>query len=281
MLKGLLCLLIVMPACGSAFGQVDISGEWSSRRQFEEGVEEPIGDYTGLPINDHARARAYTWMPSLLTVPEHQCKPHGGDRIDNFSNLRIWKEVDPKTQQLVAYQLHVEWMEQRRTIYMDGRPHPPDYAAHTFMGFSTGQWEGNQLAVKTTHLKEQWLRRNGVPRSEQATLYEYFIRHADYLTWVFILDDPAYLTDPYIRSRQFVFNPQQAPFRPYPCEAVDEIDRPPGVIPHNLPGTNSQLAEFREQHGLPEEVAEGGAETMYPEYRFKVRELISKRNTSK
>ena len=33
--------------------------------------------------------------------------------------------------------------QQRRTIWMDGRPHPPEYAPHTFMGFSTGEWNGD------------------------------------------------------------------------------------------------------------------------------------------
>jgi hypothetical protein len=44
------------------------------------------------------------------------------------------------------------------------------------MGFSTGRWDGNVLTVTTTHLKQGWLRRNNVPESDQATLYERFIR---------------------------------------------------------------------------------------------------------
>ena len=46
-------------------------------------------------------------------------------------NLRIWKEVDPNTQDLIAYRTHGSWMAPERSIYMDGRPYPPDYAAHT------------------------------------------------------------------------------------------------------------------------------------------------------
>ena len=44
---------------------------------------------------------------------------------------------------------------------MDGRPHPPDYAPHTFMGFSTGEWNGDILTITTTHIKAGFFRRTG------------------------------------------------------------------------------------------------------------------------
>ena len=69
------------------------------------------------------------------------------------------------------------WMLPHRAIYMDGRARPSAYAQHSWQGFSTGEWDGDMLKVTTTHLKEGWLRRNGVPRSEKATLIEHFIRH--------------------------------------------------------------------------------------------------------
>jgi len=51
---------------------------------------------------------------------------------------------------------------------------------------------------------------------------------------------------------------------------VDEIDRPAGVIPHHLPGTNPFLEEYAKAHGVPLEGARGGAETLYPEYHKKL-----------
>jgi hypothetical protein len=60
---------------------------------------------------------------------------------------------------------------------------------------------------------------------------------------------------------------------PYPCQAVVEVERPKGTVPHHLPGTNSFLTEFSSKHGLPAEAARGGAETTYPEYMFKLRKL--------
>jgi hypothetical protein len=152
---------------------------------------------------------------------------------------------------------------------MDGRPHPPDYAPHTWQGFSTGKWDGDMLTVYTTHLKIGWIRRNGIPRSDKATLTEHWIRHDDYLTLVSIVTDPAYLTEPFIRTTNWVADPRQE-IAPYPCEPVTEVIREPGVVPHHLPGENTFLGEFPKRYGVPPEAARGGAETMYPEYRQKI-----------
>jgi hypothetical protein len=55
---------------------------------------------------------------------------------------------------------------------------------------------------------------------------------------------------------------------------VTEIERPKGVIPHHLPGTNVDVKEFGEKYGIPFEVTRGGAETAYPEYRKKLKQLM-------
>jgi hypothetical protein len=255
------------------FAQIDPSGEWAPRFHEDQPERIPgpdIGDYLGLPINDAARLRGDSWDASLLTLPEHQCKPHPADYGPRGpANLRIWKEVDKESQQLIAYHTHISWQAPERTIWMDGRPRPPGYAAHTWQGFSTGKWDGDMLTVTTTHLKIGWIRRNGIPRSDKAVLTEHWIRHGDTLTLVSIINDPAYLTEPFIRTTNWVEDPRQA-IAPYPCEAVTEIPRPLGVVPHHLPGTNTFLSEFPKKYGVPPEAARGGADTMYPEYRLKI-----------
>jgi hypothetical protein len=265
-----LIMLVSLPA----FAQIDPSGEWNPR--FHEDQPErlagpEIGDYLGLPINDAARLRGDSWDASLLTLPEHQCKPHPADYGPRGpANLRIWKEVDKESQQTIAYHTHISWQAPERTIWMDGRPHPPDYAAHTWQGFSTGKWEGDVLTVTTTHLKTGWIRRNGIPRSDRAVLTEHWIRHDDYLTLVSIITDPAYLTEPFIRTTNWILDPRQQ-IAPYPCEAVVEVDRPKGSVPHHLPGTNTFLSDFAKRYNLPEAAARGGAETMYPEFEQKMK----------
>jgi hypothetical protein len=157
---------------------------------------------------------------------------------------------------------------------MDGRPHPPDYVAHTWQGFSTGKWEGDMLTITTTHLKTGWIRRNGIPRSDKATVTEHLVRHGEYLTWIIVIGDPVYLSEPFIRTTNFVWDPHQE-IAPYPCQAVVEIDRPQGTVPHHLPGANTFLGEFPAKYGIPPEAARGGAETMYPEYILKLKAMPS------
>ena len=272
---GLTLLLVGLLSC-PVFAQTDPSGEWENRFHEDEPERVPgpeIGDYLGLPINDAARLRGDTWVATLLELPENQCRPHPSDYAwRGPALLRIWKEVDPQTQKLVAYHTHISWQSPEQTIYMDGRPHPPPYAPHTWQGFSTGKWQGDILTVTTDHLKEGWIRRNGIPRSANAVVTTYFLRHESYLTVTVLISDPAYLTEPFIRTTDFVNAPQQQA-APYPCEVVDEIDRPSGVVPNHLPGANPFLDEFPAEYGIPPEAARGGAETMYPEYQIKLKTM--------
>ena len=273
---GLLLLPAMILFGTPAFAQIDLVGEWAP--QFHEDQPERVGgpnvgDYAGLPINEAARFMAEAWDADILSVPEHQCKPHPADYSPRGpANLRIWKEVDTATQNLIALHTHISWQAPERTIWMDGRPHPDEFAQHTWQGFSTGTWEGGQnsqvLKVVTTHLKKGWIRRNGVPRSDQADLTEYFFRHGDFLTWTTIINDPLYLTEPMIRTSDFRVAPNQQ-IGPYPCLIVSEVEQPHGWVPHYLPGENPFLDEFAQSQAVPVEAMRGGAATMLPEFRKK------------
>jgi hypothetical protein len=222
-----------------------------------------------LPITDAARMRADTWDAAIQTLPEWQCRPHSADYIwRGPSNLRISKEVDPVTRQITAF--HAEWLRSvDNVIYLDGRPHPSENAPHTWGGFATGKWEGDMLTVKVTHLKEGYIRRNGVPRSDLATLTEHWMRHGNWLTVVTIVNDPVYLSEPFVRSTDYELDEHQL-VPPYPCDVVEEVERSKGVVPSLLPGANPFLEDFPAAYNLPAEAARGGAETMYPEYRNKM-----------
>ena len=260
-----------------AYAQNDLSGEWANllhedvnHRNDAIGGGPRVGEYTGLPINDAARARADAWDAAIYTLPEHQTIfapaqywARGG------GNMRIQKVVDDDTQQLIAYKIYraAAGAGIIRMIWMDGREHPPDYAAHTWQGFSTGRWEGAMLTVKTTHVKEGWIQRNGVPSSDRATVTEHIVRHGDVLTIVSIVDDPIYLEEPLIRSTNWRENQQQV-LTGVISESVDEIaGRDRGYVPHHLPGTNKWLKDAAKEFGVPEAALRGGRETTYPEYQ--------------
>jgi hypothetical protein len=263
--------------CASpALAQVDLSGVWAPifhEDQVERIPGPDLGDYAGLPITDAARQRALTWDASLLTLPEHQCKPHPSTYgFRGVGNLRIWADQDSSTQAVIKLHTHVQWMEQHREIWMDGRPHPPAHAAHTWQGFSTGRWEGDTLVVTTTHLKAGWIRRNGVPLSDEATMEDRFFRHGDLLTHVYIISDPHYLAEPLVRSNGFRLT-LNGRIDPYPCESVVEVVRDNGVVPSVPLGASNAPMEFAAKHALPMEAALGGAETALPEFAQKLKEL--------
>jgi cyclase len=266
--------------CLPAFAQVDLSGEWGGLFHWDQHERIPgpeLGDYLGLPINHAARMRAESWVASVQTLPERQCIPHSADYMWGRAAfaMRIWKEVNLATQEVVAWHMLSSWQNQHRIVYMDGRPHPSGNALHTWQGFSTGKWEGNVLTITTTHLKVGYVRRNGVPRSDQATLTEHYTRHGDLLTLVSVVDDPVYLTEPLARTSTWQLDLNQH-LDPYPCEVTEEVDRAEGVVPHRPLGPNPDLKEFPARYHLPEDAARGGAETMYPEYRIKLADLLAK-----
>src|SRR6516225_12313639 len=242
---------------------LDLTGNWQTivhEDQPERGPGPELVDYAGLPITEGARQFALSWDAARLTVPEHQCRVHIVSYIYRGPlNLRIWEEKDPQSQRLIAIKEYISTYEQWRTIWMDGRPHPPEAAAHTWMGFSTGKWEGNVLTVYTTHIKQGWVRRNGLPQSDKATLIEHFIRYGDLMTHVSISTDPVYLAEPLVKSEDFRLNTQAGLNWLYPCEPVEEIaNRAADAVPNYLPGANPFLHETADKHHIPLESELGG-----------------------
>lgn len=269
-------IILLLAFAAPMLAQMDFAGEWAPVQDEDNTGNPYIGEFIGIPISPASRARSEAWSSSYMTLPEWQCRPHGAMYISRGpSQVRIWKEVDPVSRQITAW--HAEWLRSiDNPYYMDGRARPSDLAAHTWGGFSTAVYEGETLKITTTHLKEDYYRRNGVPSSDRATLTQYWLRRGDYLTWVTIAYDPVYLTEPMIRSSEYrlALN-QQIP--PYPCTVVDEVDRPRGKVPHEMPGENHFLGEFGQKYNIPIEATRGGAETMYPEL---ARKIVKERNTS-
>jgi hypothetical protein len=295
---GLLFVLAAMIAPGGAQAQTDLSGQWRpllhedlGHRIDEAAAGGPgvgsgaggprIGDYTGLPLNDAARLRADSFDPRISAASEHQLILHPGAYwIYPPGGLRISTIIGEATQAILALVIYRAGVpgSTTRTIWMDGRPHPPTYAAHTWQGFSTGRWNGDMLDVETTHLKAGWLRRNGVPASDEATITEHLVRHGAYLTLTRIVDDPIYLEEPFVASSSWAFDPTLRIVAPPAGVIIEEV---PGqsraFVPHHLPGANDALPEFASRFGLPFAATRGGSETMYPEYQRTLHAPITRR----
>jgi hypothetical protein len=262
-------LLIAVFLTPTVQAQTGVIGYWSSlfTEDFEERLPGPwAGDYAGLPVNDAHRLRADTWMSSLLTIPEHQCKPHPSTYgFRGIGTLRISEEIDPETQAIISLKTHISWQAQKRTIWMDGRSHPDEMAPHSWGGFSTGHWEGATLVVETSHLKAGWIRRNGLALSDEATMYERFLRHGDMITHVSIITDPVYLTEPFMRTNGFQLM-SRASMDAYPCRPAVEVVRERGKVPHHELGDQAASQEFANFYKIPLEAARGGAHTALPEF---------------
>jgi hypothetical protein len=269
-------LMSLSPMPGAA--QTDhLAGNWRplARNQDGSGM---IGDLAGVPLSNEGRWRAEAWHPDDFDTAEWVCRPHAWDYSleGPLSALRLWADVDQATQEIVAYRGHINMGQQEAVIWMDGRPHPPASAPHTWSGFSTGQWEGDTLVVTTTHLKEAYLRRWGIMRSDRAVVRNRWKRMGDYLQATSILHDPVYMAEPYIRTTMMWIDDPNLPLEPYPCEEATEVAVPRGTVPHFLPGQNPLPGwnpQWSDVYGTPFEARLGGPGTQYPEYIAKMKKM--------
>jgi hypothetical protein len=272
----------VMLVSVSAFGQPgrpatppDIAGEWVLQSNEDPGAiggqgQPTLGYYLGIPFNDAGRMRADTSAESIWGTPEYQCRPHSAPhQWRGLGGARILKEEDPLSRDIIAY--HIQFMRSLDwPIYMDGRPHPPAWAPHTWTGFSTGEWIGNTLKVTTTHLKDGYLRRAGPQTSDMYSMTDFITRHGDTLTAVTVIDDPIYQDEPFIQSTTYQID-LTATTNWETCNASSFAENGGSNrhwVPHFLPGQNTALNEWlKNEKWIPEEPTRGGVKTIYPEYK--------------
>ena len=258
-----------------ARAQVDLSGQWSDRyhEDWPERIPGPDAvDLLGLPLSEAGRAKAESWNVAVQTLPERECIPHPATYgLQGPADLRIFSEPDPLSGRPLVWKIYGTFGRATLTVWMDGRKHPSPNALHTFEGFTTGEWEGDTLTTYTTHIKMGYIRRNGVANSDRATVVSHFVRHGDILTITTLVEDPVYLTEPLIRSHSWQLDPKVEVI-PTPCEPVVEVQRAKGLVPHYLPGENPFINEVSKMYGIPQIAVRGGAETMYPEFRKKIKD---------
>ena len=277
----LLVLVMIVPTFGQTFGPpisgIDLSGSWFPGRHQDSTLGTAAGamvDWGGIPINDAARLYALSWNASRITVRQHQCAGYVPPYYYYApGNYRFWEERDPDTQRLVAIKMYAQISEGLRTIWMDGRPHPPAYAQHTWSGFSTGKYEGHILTVYTTHIKRGWHRANGALQSDESTVVEHFIRHGDRLTHFAVTSDPVYLSEPLSKTSVMLRAARDPEAFLYACDDAEQIvGRPADQIPNYLFGQNPFIHEYADKNKVPVLGALGGGETMYPEFPGKVKD---------
>ncbi len=266
------CALAATPASA----QVDLTGTWQRVAQNDNGASQEPVDLLGMPMSADGRAKALSYDIGSLSATERQCQmyPPIYAIVGPFP-LQISMVPEPITQKLLAWKI-AGWGDRDETIiWMDGRPHPSKTAPHSHGGFTTGAWEGDTLTAVTTHFKLGDIKRHRGFSSDRATLTYRFNRHGDLLTVTGILEDPVYLAEPYVLTEVFRLTANTNSFPLTPCETIEELPRlheNPALVLHYLPGKHPALNEVTQRYNIPLEAVLGGPETMYPEYRKRLKD---------
>jgi hypothetical protein len=228
-------------------------------------------DYLGLALTDEGRTRALAYDESQKSMIERQCQGWGAAyAVLGPFGLHVSTQTDSATNRVVSYTID-PWEDWNGlTIWMDGRARPSEFALHTQAGFTTGRWEGGALVAHTTHMKAGFIRKTGVPLTDDATIDWRFYRHGDVLTVLMVARDPVYLEEPEIVSKNFRLSPRPLDYRT-PCVPDFEGREPGEPVPHFAPDKNPFADEFMTFYSLPREAVLGYRETLYPEYRRKIR----------
>jgi hypothetical protein len=270
----LLTLFLTILTCHAASAQVDLTGTWvgiNNQDTTDRGGGPRAVDYTGVPLNDEGRAKALSYSPSMYGQIERQCVHYNPvySVIGPFA-FSIQNEYDGDGNTIAI--LIGSWVDKApMTIWMDGRPHPSKNARLPIGGFTTGVWEGETLVTTTTHMKTNYLRRNGTPSSDASVLTMYFLRHGELLTVVGSVEDPIYLTEPFVIFKTLRLG--STPMVPLRQACQPEYEGvAEGGVPHFLPGQHPSVDELTRLYGIPRTAALGGAATMYPEFRQTIKD---------
>lgn len=260
-----------------ALAQSELSGSYSTRMYedyIERGPGSFMGDFTGMPLSDEGRAKALLYTSNMPSMYQRQCLAQSTGVFQyRPGGIRIWNEL-AEDGSVLAWVIAGDNLRGDLRIWMDGRPHPSPNTQHTEGGFITGKWEGDTLTAKVTHVKTAWIRRGvGIPGSDDSTFTIHLSRHEDLLAITTIQEDPYYLTEPHVVSRVWEFNPRAGNGNRPQCNTANEIPRleDTGIVPHQTPGQNPEENYMVRTLNLPKEAAMGFAETLYPEYRKKIK----------
>ena len=193
-------------------------------RSFETQGE-PLGYFTG-PDSRRFRLRG-AWDPSADERAGHPCKSYGAGAIMSVpGRLHItWQDAD-------TLRIDTDAGRQTRLFRFTARAAGNRPAPPTWQGESNARWErvaapdtGGSLRVVTSNMRAGYLRKNGVPYSERATVSEHFdvaplAEGGTLLLVTSIVEDPVYLNAPYVVSPHFKKEPDGSKWDPTPCSST-------------------------------------------------------------
>jgi hypothetical protein len=147
----------------------------------------------GVPYQDWARElRDQRVADGMKDNPDAHCLPMGHMQFHLHPQPR--KIIQTEDVIVMLY----EGNAGIRQIFLDGRRTPDNDPLPWWYGYSWGRWEGDELVVTTTHMKDTWLDVNGSPFTENGTIIERFRRPSFGRMEVDVtIDDPTAYTEPF------------------------------------------------------------------------------------
>ena len=217
----------VRPARDSA--PIDLTGYWVSyvTENWRYRMVTPAkGEYRRIPSSRAALPLIDAWDPAADERAGNQCRSYGAGNIMSVpERLHItWQDAD-------TLRIDTDAGTQTRLFHFSPRAQAPR-APPSWQGESRAAWEpaagpdgGGSLRVITSNLRGGYLRKNGVPYSESTTVTEHFdvapLADAGRLLLVTtVVEDPVYLTGPYVVSPHFKRERDGSKWDPTPCSAT-------------------------------------------------------------
>ena len=179
-------------------GKPDLSGIWRSDNPSDLTVDiKP----TGVPFQPWAKALHDERRNGARARedPPTRCLPPGIPRI--IGTPLPWKIIQSPDAVVILYEAFNMW----RQIFLDGRELAPlDEVNPTWLGYSTGKWEGDTLVVETRGFNgKAWLDQVGKPTTEALRVVERFHRTSfGNMEIQITIDDPKAYTEPWTITEQ-------------------------------------------------------------------------------
>ena len=219
------------PPTAKTSAPIDLSGYWVSvvNEDWRYRMVTPAkGDYKGVPITLEALTIVNAWDPAADEKAGNQCKSYGAAAV-----MRVPARIHITWQDDNTMRVDTDaGMQTRLFQFAQG---PVAAGPPTWQGQSVARWErpgrGNpaeragSLNVVTTNMRAGYLRKNGVPYSENAKVTEYFDvaplpGNGQLLVVTTIVDDPKYLLQPFIVSSHFKKEADGSRWDPTPCSST-------------------------------------------------------------
>lgn len=228
---------------GRVAAPVDFTGYWVAIVSEDwrwRMITPPLGDFANIPVNEAGRRIGERWDPAEVEASGEACRAYAAPAIMREpGRLRISWEDDS------TLKIETDAGLQTRLFHFDDAS-PSGDEPLDWQGYTTASWEqrsvrvdnginlgvsrtvggdGRALVARTTHIRPGYLRKNGVPFSENAIVEEYFNRFDvpfDDTEWFMVTTvviDPQYLNSPWVTTSHFKREPDDSNWNPQPCRA--------------------------------------------------------------